>query len=76
MRWPKRWRPTPSRFYGYDYMDIPGKGGCSEFKVQVEFVSHGNVTASVVEFTFRDGRLASALGWERSLTEGSLKSAQ
>jgi hypothetical protein len=59
------------RFLGYDYMDT-GEGGCSEYKIKVEFVNHRNKATSIVDFNFRDGQLISAAGWVRSLIEGAL----
>jgi hypothetical protein len=61
------------RFLGYDYMDKPGEGGCSEYKIKVEFVNHRNKTTAIVDFNFRDGQLISAAGWVWSLIEGALK---
>jgi hypothetical protein len=61
------------RFLGYDNMDNPGEGGCSKYKVEVEFVNHGNKTTAIMDFTFRDGRLVTAAGWWRTFIEGALK---
>lgn len=63
------------RYLGWDYMDAPADP-CSSQKVTVEFVDSERKRLAQVEFTFVDGRLANASGWERSFESGLLKTAQ
>ena len=60
------------RFLGWDYMDSP-EDACRTYRVSVDFVNDRTKSVSIVEFTFVDGRLVKAAGWQRSFVSGSLK---
>ena len=59
------------RFLGWDYMDMPADA-CSKQQVEVEFIDSQGKNVSRVEFTFNDGRVVSAVGWQRSYEAGRL----
>jgi hypothetical protein len=60
------------RFLRWDFMD--GRADpCGEQKVSVEFSATATQDVSKVEFTFRNGRVINASGWQRSYSAGSLK---
>lgn len=68
-------RADTYRYLGWDYMDGPAEP-CSSQKVTVEFLDNQSKSVSEVEFTFMDGRLTNASGWERSFESGSMKAAR
>jgi hypothetical protein len=59
------------RFLGWDYMDRE-VDACSKQSVKVDFVSSTDRQVSQLEFTFEQGRLVTAIGWQRSFESGSL----
>ncbi|MDX2209109.1 MAG: hypothetical protein SFV20_01985 [Sphingopyxis sp.] len=62
------------RYLGWDYMDGPAMP-CASQKVAVEFVDSQSKSMSQVQFTFVGGRLADAIGWQRSFKGDSLIAA-
>ena len=58
------------RFLGWDYMDFPANA-CGKQTVVIEFVSSQSHRLSSVEFTFDQGRVVAASGWERSFESGA-----
>lgn len=64
-------RPTSYRFDHWNYMDL-ATDGCGTQKVSVDFIDGPGKTRSRVEFTFRDGRMVSGMGWTGSIETGLL----
>jgi len=62
------------RFLGWDFMDAPANA-CSEHKIEVEFMDTRAKVLSRVEFTFKAGRVVSAVGWQRSFQTGLIQDA-
>ena len=58
------------RFLGWDYMDFPADA-CGKQSVAIEFTSSQSHHLSAVEFTFDQGRVIAASGWERSFESGA-----
>ena len=58
------------RFLGWDYMDFPANA-CGKQTVAIEFVSSRTLRLSSVEFTFDQGRVVTASGWESSFKSGA-----
>lgn len=59
------------RFPNWDYIPEPAEA-CAERTVEVEFIEADPQRRSQVKFTFRDGRITAAKGWEGSFTTGAL----
>ena len=61
---------------GWDYMDMPADKPCGEQKVTVEFLDNRIKKRCSVNFTFQNGRVTSALGWDRSYRTGAMPPAK
>lgn len=60
------------RFLGWDYMDGPAEA-CLKHSVEVEFIDSRSKSISLVKFTFEDGRVVHAAGWQRSYETGPIR---
>jgi hypothetical protein len=58
-------------FAGWDYMDAP-TDSCGPQTVTVTFTNRAEARRSEIEFSYENGRLVAATGWERSYKSGSL----
>jgi hypothetical protein len=61
------------QFLGWDYMDGPADA-CGKQAVTVDFIDTADGQISQVEFTFDQGRVVAAKGWQHSFKSGSLPS--
>ncbi len=59
------------RFLGWDYMDLPAKP-CGPNDVSVSFFDAGQNSVSEVKFSFENGRIVRAEGWQRTFKEGPI----
>jgi hypothetical protein len=57
---------------GWDYMDMAVEAPCAEQKAGVEFLNNRVKSRSFVTFTFVNGRVSEAQGWEGSYGTGSI----
>lgn len=60
------------RFFRWGYMNMPADA-CAVQRVSVEFISDDNQTSSTIEFTFDQGRVTAASGWQRGFESGPLR---
>jgi len=67
----ERMKADSFRFLGWDYMDAPVTP-CSSQTITVEFSNSASQLQSEVEFTFVDGRVTKASGWQRSFETGPI----
>ena len=70
----KKMRAVSYRYFGWDYIPMMLENGCSAQEVSVEFTSITGRSAYPVQFTFKDGKIAKAKGWSRSLETGAMDS--
>ncbi len=61
------------RYLGWDHMVGPANG-CDKGEVDIDFNDSANGIISKVTFTFENGRVVRAQGWQRSFQTGSLPS--
>ena len=59
---------------GWDYMEVPVENPCAEQKVVVEFLDSRIKRRCRITFTFVNGRVTAAEGWERSYITGPVTS--
>lgn len=59
------------RFSNWDYIPEPVEA-CAQRTVEIEFIEAGPRRRAQVKFTFRNGRIDAATGWEGSFTSGPL----
>jgi hypothetical protein len=63
---------TRYRFHRWDYMNMP-TDACGAQNVSVEFINEDDETSSTIEFTFDQGRMTAASGWQRGFESGPLR---
>lgn len=63
---------TRYRFYRWNSMNMPADA-CAVQRVSVEFVNEDDQTSSTIEFTFDQGRVTAAAGWQRGFESGPLR---
>lgn len=67
----KRINADQYRFLGWDYLDGPGNA-CSKGEIEIEFVDSARTILSRVRFTFDNGRVVAANGWQRTYLTGHM----
>jgi hypothetical protein len=65
----KRMDADQYRFLGWDYMVGPANG-CGKGEIEVEFLDSPQGRVSQVKFSFENGRVVAAQGWQRSYQTG------
>lgn len=64
-------RADQFRFLDWNYMDMPADA-CERREVTIEFIDTSENWVSQVLFTFDQGRVVSAKGWQRLFVNGSM----
>ena len=67
----KRMNADQYRFLGWDYMVRPANG-CDKGEIELEFIDSTQDWVSRVKFSFENGRVVNAQGWQRSYQTGPL----
>jgi hypothetical protein len=65
----KRMNADEYRFLGWDYMDIPDDA-CRRQQVTVDFIANREKRISRINFTFENGHLMGAEGWQHLFAKG------
>ncbi len=60
------------RFYRWNSMNMPADA-CAVQRVSVEFIGEDDQISSTIEFTFDQGRVTAASGWQRGFESGPLR---
>ncbi len=60
------------RYSGWTGAPPPLAKPCDEWKTDVEFIDDKTGTTSTIKFSFRDGRMISAAGWEGRFIDGPI----